>query len=121
MLEHVPAWLGHLIAGVRAGDETLAIAKIGGGVSGFRLSSPAFADGGRLPERFTADGTGISPPLQWDAPPEGTTTLALLIEDADAPSASPLVHAIVWGLPGEAGHIPEGGIAANEDWRCEWP
>ena len=117
MLEHLPAWLGKALAGARAGTDALAIARpeLGGRFDALDLSSPAFADGARIPARFTADGDGASPPLAWRTPPEGTALLALLVEDADAPAAQPLVHAIVWGLAADAGHLAEGAIAAGRD------
>ncbi len=40
-------------------------------------------------------------------------TLALLVEDADAPTPTPLVHAIVWGLPGRDGQLAEGAVVAD--------
>jgi Raf kinase inhibitor-like YbhB/YbcL family protein len=118
MLEHVPAWLGKALSDVRAGAEKLAIVRPDLSPQGrefqwLALSSPAFADGARLPERFTADGTGVSPPLTWGSPPEGTASLALLVEDADAPALQPLVHAIVWGLAADAGRLAEGSIVAD--------
>jgi len=114
MLEHVPHWLGKALANVRAGADKLAIAQAGlGSVPSLDLTSPAFADGARLPERFTADGTGVSPPLTWGTPPEGTTLLALLVEDADAPTPQPLVHAVVWGIAADAGRLAEGAIVAD--------
>ena len=116
MLEHVPHWLGHALRGVRAGTEKLAIAQ--GSLGAFEpltLASPAFADGGRLPERFTADGAGLSPPLHWRDPPAGAARLALLVEDADSPTPQPLVHAVLWGLPPLAGRLDEGAIAADGD------
>ena len=115
MLEHVPAWLGKALADVRAGAEKLAIARgtLGTGVPRLDLTSPAFADGARLPERFTADGAGVSPPLVWGPLPEGTAALALLVEDADAPAPQPLVHAVVWSMPADAGRLEEGAIEAD--------
>ena len=110
MLEHVPAWLGHLLANRRAGiDKVVAVQPGMAGAARIALSSPAFADGARLPERFTADGAGVSPPLTWSGAPAGAR-LALLVEDADAPAAQPLVHAILWGLTGDAGSLEEGAI-----------
>src|SRR5689334_20231196 len=87
MLEHVPFWLGALMHNVRAGHAKLTIVNpdLDVGSSSLELSSPAFANGARLPERFTADGEGVSPPLVWRDPPEGTTSLALIVEDPDAP------------------------------------
>ena len=114
MLEHVPGWLGRAIRGWRAGADKLAVAQPGFGTfARLELMSPAFADGARLPERFTADGEGVSPPLVWSAPPEGTAMLALIAEDADAPAPQPLVHAVVWGLPADAGRIAEGLLVAD--------
>lgn len=115
MLEHIPAWLGKALSGLRAGTDTLAIAQLGGDFATFDLSSPAFAHGARLPPRFTADGEGVSPPLVWTQPPAGTAHPVLIVEDADAPTPQPLVHAIVWGLDADAGHLAEGAIVADGD------
>ena len=116
MLEHVPHWLGSLLHNVRAGHAKLVIVQDGivpvGGAQ-LTLSSPAFADGARLPERFTADGEGVSPPLTWTGVPVGAVALALLVEDPDAPAPNPLVHAVVWNLPPDSAGLEEGAIAAD--------
>ena len=115
MLEHIPSWLGRSLNNVRAGAGKLAIVQpeLGGRFAPLDLSSPAFAQDARLPDRFTADGKGVSPPLVWGPVPEGTALLALLVEDADAPAPQPLVHAVVWGLPADAGRLAEGAIVAD--------
>ncbi|KQN35411.1 YbhB/YbcL family Raf kinase inhibitor-like protein [Sphingomonas sp. Leaf38] len=113
MLEHIPAWLGHAMSGLRAGADTLAIAQLEGDFAALDLTSPAFAHEARLPPRFTADGEGVSPPLVWSAPPAGTARMVLIVEDADAPTPQPLVHAIVWGLEADSGHLAEGAIVAD--------
>ena len=115
MLEHVPEWLGRALKGVRAGMEKVTLADEGlGRFASMTLASQAFADGARLPERFTADAeTPVSPPLHWGEPPAGTARLALLVEDADSPTPQPLVHAVVWDLPPRAGSLDEGVIAAD--------
>lgn len=115
MLEHVPAWLGRALAGRRAGMDKVVVALPDmSGAGELTLSSPAFANGARLPERFTADGAGVSPPLAWSGVPAGAT-LALLVEDPDAPASQPLVHVIVWGLDAHAGHLDEGAITREGD------
>ncbi len=120
MLEHIPHWLGSALKGLRAGTNKLAIVQEGlGSFAAIDLRSPAFGNGGRLPERFTADGTGVSPPLFWTGVPPETELLALLVEDADAPTPSPLVHAIVWGLPAEDGQLVEGAIVADGNGGVE--
>lgn len=115
MLEHIPAWLGGMLRNVRAGHAKLVVAHpdLGIGKAMIDLSSPAFASGARLPERFTADGAGVSPPLLWGDVPAGTRNLALIVEDPDAPAVQPLVHAIVWGLPADERRLPEGAIAPD--------
>jgi Raf kinase inhibitor-like YbhB/YbcL family protein len=113
MLEHIPHWLGSALKGLRAGANKLAIVQPElGSFEVIHLASPAFANGGRLPERFTADGEGVSPPLFWTGVPEGTECLALIVEDPDAPAPQPLVHAVIWGLPVE-GDLKEGAIHAD--------
>lgn len=115
MLERIPRWLGAALKGARAGAEKLAIVQpeLGAAFGTIALSSPAFGDGGRLPDRFTADGIGVSPPLVWGPLPDGTRRLALLVEDADAPALQPLVHAVVWDLPIASQRLAEGAIVAD--------
>lgn len=115
MLEHVPQWLGHALRGLRAGADKLVIADpgIGHDFAPLDVTSPAFANGARMPVRFTADGPGVSPPLGWGEVPAGTALLALIVEDPDAPTPAPLVHAVVWGLDPEARALPEGAIVAD--------
>ncbi|MDB5684652.1 MAG: phosphatidylethanolamine-binding protein [Sphingomonas bacterium] len=117
MLEHVPHWLGRAMRGLRAGADKLVIAapEFGSGFATLTLASPAFAHGGPLPVRFTADGAGVSPPLLWGDVPAGTTALALIVEDPDAPARQPLVHAIVWGLAADSRRLEEGAIVADGD------
>ena len=114
MLEHVPQWLGHAIRGMRAGAGKLCILQPElGSFGSIAVSSPAFGHGQRLPTRFTADGEGVSPPLLWGELPPGTESLALIVEDPDAPAPQPLVHAIVWGISADERRLEEGRIRAD--------
>ncbi len=115
MLEHVPQWLGAMLRTVRAGHSKLVIVNpdLNVGPESLLLESPAFANGARLPERFTADGAGVSPPLRWRDPPAGTTCFALIVEDPDAPVPNPLVHAVVWAIPPDVRRLAEGAIAPD--------
>lgn len=116
MLEHPPSWLGHALGSVRAGADRVAIAALHPGeYIAISLGSAAFADGERIPERFTADGKGVSPPLHWGPLPEGTAALALLVEDADSPSPNPIVHAVVWDLDLAANRLEEGAVGTSGD------
>lgn len=86
-------------------------------VSALALSSPAFAAGKTIPQKYTCDGADRSPPLRWTAPPPATRSLALLMDDPDAPSGT-FTHWIAWGIkPTSRGlaagaHPPQEGTAS---------
>ncbi len=113
MLERLPARVGHALRGLRPGLDKLLVndASIAG-AQALAVRSRAFADGAALPLRYTADGEGLSPPIQWHGVPDATRSMAVLIEDADSPTPRPLVHGIVWNLPGEDGVLGEGVLNA---------
>jgi Raf kinase inhibitor-like YbhB/YbcL family protein len=73
------------------------------------LSSPAFAADAAIPRRYTCDGKGISPPLQWTPPPKATRSLALLVEDPDAPGGT-FVHWTLYGFAAETKELDEGKV-----------
>ncbi len=75
----------------------------------FRITSPAFTEGQPIPARFTADGADISPELRLTDPPRGTASIALIMDDPDAPAGT-WVHWVVWNLPADVGTIPEGSL-----------
>lgn len=85
------------------------------------LSSPAFANHGSLPARFTCTGKGISPPLSWHGAPRGTRGYTLILTDPDAPDPQhppthTFVHWVIAYLPaathglaaGQSGTLPTG-------------
>ncbi|NML44338.1 YbhB/YbcL family Raf kinase inhibitor-like protein [Ramlibacter sp. G-1-2-2] len=112
MLEKLPEVVGHALRDRRAGLDKLAFNRCGlrGGHGTLQISSLAFTDHGPIPARYTADGDGESPPLQWQGVPANAASLVLVVEDADAPTSEPLVHAIVVDLPAGDGGLPEGAI-----------
>lgn len=94
-----------------------------------QLTSPAFQPGGEIPARFTCEGEDVSPPLAWSGVPEGTRSLALIVDDPDAPDpAAPKrvwVHWVLYGLPPDAGGLPEGAgnraaAGGARDGRNDW-
>lgn len=70
------------------------------------LTSPAFTPNGMIPSRYTCDGADVSPPLSWDAPPAGTQSLVLIVDDPDAPVGT-FVHWVLYNLPPQLRQIPE--------------
>jgi Raf kinase inhibitor-like YbhB/YbcL family protein len=73
----------------------------------FALRSPAFQDGAPLPRRHTCEGEDVSPALEWTAPPAETRSLALVVEDPDAPGGT-FTHWLAWGIEPEARGLVEG-------------
>lgn len=77
----------------------------------FTLTSAAFEHNGSIPARYTCDGDDISPPLSWGELPDGTRSLALIVDDPDAPDpAAPkmtFVHWILYNLPTTLAALPE--------------
>ena len=63
-----------------------------------KITSPAFRDGGIIPAEYTCDGDNISPELNFEEVPENAESLALIMDDPDAPSKT-FVHWIVWNIP----------------------
>ena len=70
-----------------------------------QLSSPAFKDDAALPKRFSCDGDDSPPPLRWTQPPPQTRSLALTVEDPDAPGGT-FVHWTVYGIDAAAREVP---------------
>jgi Raf kinase inhibitor-like YbhB/YbcL family protein len=81
--------------------------KFNGG--SLKASSSAFAHGERIPDVHSNNGTGISPPIAWSDVPEGTTSFAVVCHDPDAPLIDGFTHWVVYGIPGDARELPEGG------------
>jgi Raf kinase inhibitor-like YbhB/YbcL family protein len=110
MLEKLPDMVGHALRDVRAGLDKLVFNRCGlrAGHGTLAVGSLAFADHAPIPARYTADGEGLAPPLHWSGVPAGAASLVLLVEDADAPTPEPLVHAIVVDLPPADGAFGEG-------------
>ena len=73
---------------------------------GFVLSSPAFAEGGTIPSKYTCDGADVSPALSWAGAPLAAQSLALIVDDPDARG---FIHWIAFNIPpGATGTIREG-------------
>ena len=73
----------------------------------FELSSSAFQAGATIPKKFTCDGPDVSPALSWTAPPAGTRSFALIMDDPDAPVGI-WVHWVLYDLLPETRELPEG-------------
>lgn len=81
------------------------------------LESAAFANYGPLPARYTCEGNELSPPLRWSGIPDFTRSLALILEDVDAPDpnapALPHTHWVVFNMPPDIEELTEGTVITS--------
>src|SRR6266404_2573122 len=77
------------------------------------LTSDAFGNGRPIPVQYKCDGPGKTPTLHWGAPPQGTKSLALVIDDPDAPSGT-FRHWGVFDIPPSRRSIGDGQQAGTE-------
>ena len=96
-----------------------------------RLTSIAFEDGAEIPAKYTCDGADLSPPLAWTGVPPRARSLALVVDDPDAPDPEAptrtWVHWVIVDLPPdrhglEEGlrSLPDGRIGLNDWHRAAW-
>ena len=81
-----------------AAGKPLAITQVKSKGALMVVSSPVFADGGAIPDIYTAYGKGYSPPVMW-TPVPGAKSYVVAIEDPDAPGPAPFVHWLVYDIP----------------------
>jgi len=97
------------------------------------MSSAAFEQGAAVPQLHTCQGEDSSPALSWSGIPEGTASLALIVDDPDAPDpAAPKmtwVHWVLYNLPADSqglpaavgktpgGELPSGTLQGLNDWK----
>ena len=71
------------------------------------IKTTAFSPGGPIPKKFTGEGEDLSPALSWTGVPEKTQSLALIMDDPDAPPGT-WVHWLLYDLPATSKGLPEG-------------
>ncbi len=81
------------------------------------LTSPVFTHQGAIPKNYTCQGKDISPALKWGGLPDGTKSLALIIDDPDAPDPEApqrvWVHWVLYNIPESANGMPEAVTATT--------
>jgi Raf kinase inhibitor-like YbhB/YbcL family protein len=71
------------------------------------ITSPAFQEGDKMPDKYTSQGEDISPPLAWSEPPEGTQSFVLIMDDPDAPGGT-FTHWVIFNIPSNSRGLSEG-------------
>lgn len=90
-------------------------------MSDLSISSAAFSHNGTIPPKYTCDGVNVNPPLSFANVPEKTRSLALIVDDPDAPAGT-WVHWVAWNIASGVREIPEnsvpqGAIQGTTDFR----
>ncbi|OAB61047.1 hypothetical protein AY599_15445 [Leptolyngbya valderiana BDU 20041] len=98
---------GLMLTACEASGDRATLEVVDDTVPTMNLSSTAFTVHTAIPKKYTCDGDDLSPPLNWDAPPEGTQSLALIVDDPDAPVGT-FVHWVVFDISPETRQIAEG-------------
>ncbi|HEX8960865.1 MAG TPA: YbhB/YbcL family Raf kinase inhibitor-like protein [Geobacteraceae bacterium] len=89
-------------------------------MSELKIASSAFTHDGSIPARFTCDGGDASPPLIVENVPVSARTLALIVDDPDAPAGT-WVHWVVWNIPASTREIHENSVpAASSQGKNDW-
>jgi len=82
------------------------------------VSSPAFLPDQLIPAKYTCDGYGASPPLDWWGVPQSARSVAIMLDDPDAPDG-PFLHWLVTDLPPELHHLDEGAAVPHDAFVAE--
>jgi Raf kinase inhibitor-like YbhB/YbcL family protein len=114
MTAMLPAALGVLLCATVHGKEVRRMETLS-------ISSPAFGRGEAIPARYTCDGNDTSPALVIAKVPPAAQTLALIMDDPDAPVGT-WVHWVVWNIPAQTREIPENGLPPQAvQGKNSWP
>jgi len=76
------------------------------------ISTEAFKAGENIPSEYTCDGKNVSPALSWSSIPAGAKTIALIMDDPDAPRGT-FVHWVLYNIPSTTQELPK-GVPRNE-------
>ena len=123
-------FLGFAVFATGAAETDLSGISMEDMIMTMTLTSASFPHNGAIPKRYTCDGEDISPPLKWAGLPNGTKSLALIVDDPDAPDpAAPKltwVHWVLYNIPPAATglrealpvkELPAGTLQGLNDWK----
>jgi Raf kinase inhibitor-like YbhB/YbcL family protein len=76
------------------------------------ITSPAFADNGTIPQKYTCNGTAVSPEIDFTNVPQTALSMALEVTDPDAPGGT-FTHWLVWDIPTTVTRFKEDDVPAG--------
>jgi Raf kinase inhibitor-like YbhB/YbcL family protein len=85
-----------------------AVVGLAAGGGKMKITSSAFQEGGTIPEKFSKNGQNVSPELRIEGAPPEAKSLALIVDDPDAPVGL-FTHWLVWNIDPKTMNIAEGG------------
>src|SRR5438034_8395417 len=87
----------------------IALATFGAGGGKMKITSPAFQEGGTIPEKFSKNGQNVNPELRIEGAPAEARSLALIVDDPDAPVGL-FTHWLVWNIDPKTTEIAESSV-----------
>ena len=90
----------------------LAQAQSTPGPTSLKVTSSAFSDGGKIPKKYACDDSNVSPPLRIENLPKAVKSLALIVDDPDAPGRT-WTHWLLWNIDPKATEIRENSVPQN--------
>jgi Raf kinase inhibitor-like YbhB/YbcL family protein len=84
-----------------------------------QVTSTAFSEGDKIPRIYACDDQNISPPLTWTGVPTGTVSLALIMDDPDAPSGT-WVHWVLFNLAPDTTSLEQGKNGGGSDGKNDF-
>jgi Raf kinase inhibitor-like YbhB/YbcL family protein len=95
------------------GGEAIPAPAPGAVESQMTISSPAFQEGGAIPDKYSCNGQNVSPELVWSGVPEGTKSLAVILDDRDAPRGT-FNHWVIYNIPAGKSGLAEAVSGTSE-------
>ena len=110
----------NIIAGLTVAAVILSASVFAAPIAKMKITSEAFNSGGNIPSQFTCDGSDANPPLRVEGAPAGAKSLALIVDDPDAPSGL-FTHWLVWNIDPKTSDIrenntPSGAVQGTNDF-----
>jgi Raf kinase inhibitor-like YbhB/YbcL family protein len=100
-------------------NQEASLSKKGDAAMSIHITSSAFNEGDRIPRIYTCDDNNVSPPLDWTGVPSDTVSLALIMDDPDAPVGT-WVHWVLYNLPPDVSGLELGKAGSGTEGKNDF-